>query len=60
MFANSSYGVMTKRKGDLNGLLSYLWYEIILKLFVTTDSCDTRKDLTFDSFKQSTTTSRDV
>lgn len=37
-----------------------LWYEIILKLFVTTDSCDTRKDFTFDSFKQSTTTSRDV
>lgn len=60
MFANCSYGVMTKRKGDLNGLLSYLWYEIILKLFVTTDSCDTRKDFTFDSFKQSTTTSRDV
>ena len=37
-----------------------LWYEIILKLFVTTDSCDTRKDFTFYSFKQSTTTSRDV
>lgn len=23
MLANCSYGVMTKRKGDLNGLLSY-------------------------------------
>ena len=26
MFANCSYGVLTKRKGDLNGLLSYYGY----------------------------------